>query len=139
MLTGVKWDAKLMSTTPDSYKPIGYPDVAPYLVVSDAQATLDFVKAVFGSDPMRVHTDDNDNIVHAEARIGDSVVMIGQMPGGPDALVHIYVPDPDETFGRAIDAGALEIDPLRDRADGDRRGGVKDKNGTQWFFARAII
>lgn len=120
-----------------NYKPEGYPDLAPYLVVSDAQATLDFVAAVFGTEPRRIHKDEKENIVHAEARVGDSIVMIGQMPGGGDALLHVYVPDPDETFRRAIAACASELEPVRDKDDGDRRGGVRDKNGTQWFFARA--
>lgn len=126
-----------MSREADSYKPDGYPDLAPYLVVSDAQATLDFVAAVFGTGPARVHRDEAGEIVHAEARVGDGMVMIGQMPGGADAMLHVYVPDPDATHRLALAAGASEVQPVQVKEDGDRRGGVRDANGTQWFFARA--
>ncbi|MGF1550772.1 MAG: VOC family protein [Sphingomonadaceae bacterium] len=120
-----------------AYKPEGYTDLSPYLVVANAQATLDFVAAVFESQPLRVIRNGDDRIVHAEARIGDTVLMIGEMPDGPESLLHVYVPDPDETYRRAIAAGATEIEPVRDKEDGDRRGGVSDANRTRWYFARS--
>lgn len=120
----------------DAYKPDGYPDLSPYLVVADAQATLDFIQAVFGNEPIRTFRNDDGTIIHAEARVGDSVVMVGQAPGGAEALLHVYVPDPDESFRLAIAAGGSEIEPVEEKDDGNRRGAVRDPNGTRWYFAR---
>lgn len=87
------------------YKPEGAPTVSPYLVVEDAQAALDFIGAVFGVAPPRVFRRDDGSIMHAEARIEDSVVMIGQ--------------------------------PIAIKPEGDRRGGVRDSNGTTWWISTA--
>jgi uncharacterized glyoxalase superfamily protein PhnB len=117
------------------YKPAGSPTVSPYLVVEDAQAALDFIEAVFGVEPPQVFRRDDGSIMHAEARIEDSVVMIGQMPGGPDAHVHVYVHDADAVFQRAIDAGGTVVQPVELKPEGDRRGGVRDSNGTTWWLS----
>lgn len=119
-----------------SYKPEGYTSAAPYLVVEDAQATLDFAKAVFDSEPLRVFRRDDGSIVHAEFRIDDTVIMLGQMAGGADANIHVYLPDPDTVFARALEAGATAVAEMEDKDDGDRRGGVRDPSGTTWWLAR---
>lgn len=116
------------------YKPDGYTSVAPYLVVGDAARTLEFVHAVFGSEPLRVYHRDDGSIMHAEFRIDDTVVMLGQLPDQPAAHVHIYVDDVDGAFVRAIEAGGTVIDDLQPRYDGDRRGGVCDPSGTVWWL-----
>jgi uncharacterized glyoxalase superfamily protein PhnB len=118
------------------HKPAGYPDVSAYLVVEDAQATLDFVQAVFAGTPLRVIRDEAGIIRHAEARIGDSVVMMGQMEGGPAAHVHLYLADAEAAFARAVAQGAVVVQDLMRRDDGDLRGGVRDGNGTTWWIAR---
>jgi len=112
------------------YKPDGYTSVAPYLIVDDVTGTLAFLRAVFGCEPLRVIRGGDDAIVHAEARIDDTVVMLGQMPGGPDAHVHVYVEDVDAVFERASAAGGTRVQDIEDKGDGDRRGGVRDANGT---------
>lgn len=117
------------------YKPQGYTDVSPYLIVEDAQATLDFLARVFAAEALRVHRDESGIIRHGEAQVGDSVVMVGQADGGTDAHIHVYVADPDDAFNRAIAAGAKIIQPLDLQPDGDRRGGVRDANGTNWWIA----
>lgn len=118
------------------YKPTGYTDISPYLIVDDAQATLNFIRDAFSGEQLRVHLQDNGDIMHAEARIGDSVVMIGQMPGGADAHIHLYVSDVEAVFDMAIKAGGELVQKLEVKHDGDRRGGVRDKNGTTWWISR---
>ena len=119
-----------------AYKPDSYPSVSPYLVVPDARKTLDFVAAVFGAEQLRLHRRDDGSIMHAEARIDDSVVMIGEMEGGPKVNVHVYVADVEDAFQRALDAGGTVFQPLELKPDGDRRGGVDDGNNTVWWLAR---
>lgn len=120
-----------------SYKPEGYTSVAPYLIVADAEATLAFLKAVFGCDPLRIHRRESGEVMHAEVCIDDTVVMLGQMPDGPAAHVHVYVKDVDAAFERACQARGTVVQPLERKDDGDRRGGVCDSNGTTWWLANA--
>ena len=120
------------------YKPEGYPDVSAYLIVEDAEATLAFLEAVFSAPRLRVHRRDDGSIMHAEARVGDSVVMVGQMPGGPSAHVHVYVDDVDAHFARAEAAGGEVVAPPETKPDGDRRGGVRDPNGITWWLAQQV-
>ena len=118
------------------YKPDGYTSVAPYLIVSDAQATLDFAAAVFGAPLLRVIRRDDGGIMHAEFRIDDTVVMIGESNGGPEAHLHVYLEDPEAAFARAVEAGASVVEKVTLKDDGDRRGGVRDSCGTTWWLAR---
>ncbi len=118
------------------HKPEGYPDVSAYLIVGDARAVLDFCAAAFDAEPLRVIKREGGGIMHAEVRIGDSVVMMGEMPGGPASHLHLYLADADAAFDRAVAAGAEVVEPMTDKEDGDRRGGVRDPGGTTWWIAR---
>ncbi|WP_316015651.1 VOC family protein [Roseobacter sp. HKCCA0434] len=120
-----------------SWKPDGYTSVSPYLIVRDARATLAFAAEVFGAEELRViPRESGDGIMHAETRIDDTVVMMGEMPEAGDAHVHVYMADPDAAFARALAAGAREVQPMRRAGDGDYRGGVDDGNGTTWWLSR---
>lgn len=120
-----------------NYKPDGYTDLAPYLLVEDAEATLAFCEAAFGATRLRVFPRDGGGIMHAECRVGDTVLMMGEAEG-PPAMLHVYVSDPDAAFDRAIAAGAEVIQAMTEKGDGDRRGGVRAPDGTQWFIARMV-
>ncbi len=120
------------------HKPDGYTDVSPYLIVADAAATRDFLRAAFGADELRTHRAPDGTIRHAEARVGDSVVMIGQAPGGPHTHVHVYVPDAEDAFDRAMAAGGTVVQPLGLQDDGDRRGGIDDGHGTTWWISMQV-
>lgn len=119
------------------WKPDGYPSVSPYLIVRDAEKTLAFVTAVFGGERLRViPREDGRGIMHAEARIDDSVIMMGEMPDGPDTNVHVYLQDVEAAFERAKDNGGTVVQALEHKGDGDFRGGVSDGNGTVWWLSR---
>jgi PhnB protein len=120
------------------YKPNGYNSVSPYLIVEDASAALAFIKAVFGSEPVFVHRDGDGDIVHAEVRIDDTIVMLGQSPGGPDINVHVYVSDVDAAFRKAVSSGGTVVQEPMEKGDGDRRGGVTDPTGTTWWLSTQI-
>lgn len=115
-----------------SYKPGGYTDASPYLIVDDIEATLTFLEASFGAERLRFHTRPDGTPMHAEARIGDTVIMMGQDTTMP-AHVHVYVPDVRGTFQAMLDAGGTEIQPPLDQGDGDLRAGVRDPVGTTWW------
>lgn len=120
-----------------SYKPEGYPDLSPYLVVRDAEYTLRFCTEVLEGETKRIHRRENGNIEHGEVKIGDSLVMFGQKGEGIESLLHLYVAHPEKVFQAALAFGAREIQPVEEQGDGDRRGAVKDANGISWYFASA--
>lgn len=120
-----------------SYKPDGYTDLAPYLQVRDAEAVISFCETVFGAVRLRMIPREGGGIMHAECRIGDTVLMMGEADG-PPAMLHLYLDDPDAAFDRAVAAGAEVIQQMTEKGDGDRRGGVRAPDGTQWFVSRQV-
>lgn len=122
-------------------KPEGYQSVAPYLIVDDAAATIDFLKAAFDAVELRRFDDESGGIRHAEVRIDDSVVMLAdQAEGWPSspAHVHVYVPEVDVSYQRALAAGAETVQEPEQKGDEDKRGGVKDSGGTTWWIATRV-
>lgn len=124
------------------FKPDGYPVASPYLVVDGARATLDFLVQVFDAEPLRCIAGDGTRLAHGEARIGDSVVMLSDAADGWPAVpahVHLYVPDVDATYRRALEAGASAVQPpMQKEDDADRRGGFRDAGGTTWWVAQQM-
>jgi len=126
-----------------TFIPTGFRTVTPYLVVEDAPALIEFTRRVFDAE-LRHQASGSGGGIHAEVRIGDSMVMIGGggegrplgRPANPTAL-HVYVEDTDATYQRALDAGASSIGAPVDQAYGERSGGVKDRAGNVWYIATA--
>jgi len=122
-------------------KPEGYTSVAPYLIVDDAAALIGFLRLVFDAVELRRFPDGTGRLLHAEVRIDDTVVMLAD--GTEDwpavqAQVHVYVPDVDETYRRAIEGGAVAVrEPTQD-GDEDRRGGVEGPGGVTWWVATRV-
>lgn len=88
------------------FKPENYTSVSPYLIVGDARATLDFVARVFDAPTLFTHEDAEGTPRHAEFRIDDSVLMVGQAAEAAPAHVHVYLANPDVAYARALAAGA---------------------------------
>ena len=106
------------------YKPQGYTDVSPYMMVADVELTLRFVETVLKGERLRVFHHGDGKVMHAEARIGDSIIMMGEVAGEPPAHLHVYLEDVEAVFRRALDFGAELVQELALRDDGDRRGGA---------------
>lgn len=129
--------------------PTGYHSVTPAIVVRDAAAAIDFYTRAFGADELHRMTGPDGTIMHAEIRIGDSIIMLGEenaawgtasplsTNGNPGSL-HLYVPDADAAFDRAVKAGATVSSPLEDAFWGDRYGKVKDPSGHEWGIAQRV-
>lgn len=122
----------------DDFKPEGYSTVSPYLVVSGAEGTLNFLERTFGAQRLRQFPAEDGKLIHAEVRLGDSVIMVADGAEGWPPLachVHVYVEDVDATYRRALDEGAEAVqEPIR-KDDEDKRGGVRDPGGTTWWIA----
>jgi PhnB protein len=127
----------------ESYKPEGYSTVSPYLIAFGAQRVIDFLKRTFQATELRRYDLPDGSIMHAEVRIGDTVVMIGDAgthwPAVP-AHMHVYVEDVDASYARALEAGGVSVQaPERKGEDPDRRGGVKDPAGNTWWTATQVV
>ncbi len=116
----------------------GFTTVTPYLRVREP-GLLEFLTTVFGAVQTSV-TETGGDSVHREIRIGDSMLMIGE--GGPEgrlsfspAAFHVYVPDVDAAFARAVAAGAKSMGAPEDRVYGERAGFVEDAFGNHWYIA----
>lgn len=121
------------------YKPPGHPDLSPYLVVEGAERMIDFLKQAFDAIEVRRFENPDGSIMHAEVRIGDGLVMLGNSgPNWPPIaqFMHVYVPDVDATYRRALDAGGKSLqEPTTKQGDSDHRGGVMDPCGNSWWIA----
>lgn len=125
-----------------SYKPRDYTTVSPYLIVDGASGTIEFLARVFDAVELRRFAAPGGKIMHAEVRLDDTVVMIadGAAPAWPPAPshVHVYVPNVDATYRRALEAGATSVQAPVKKEDADKRGGVKDAGGTTWWIATKV-
>ena len=121
--------------------PEGFRTVTPYLVVDGAADVLEFVKQAFGAEEKFRMDMPSGKIGHAEARIGDSIVMVGdageRMAAMP-AMIHLYVEDCDATYERALAAGATSEREPTDQFYGDRSAGVRDSAGNLWWIATHV-
>jgi uncharacterized glyoxalase superfamily protein PhnB len=129
-----------MTTTPEraSHLPEGFRSVTPYLITANASGVIDFLKAVFeATEKMRAPTPEG-TIMHGEVIVGDSVIELSdgneKYPPSP-AAVHVYVPDVDIAYNRAIFAGATSIFEPADQPYGDRACAVRDGSGNHWYIA----
>jgi PhnB protein len=121
--------------------PKGYRTVTPYPVVQDAPALIDFVKETFGAEEI-FRSIGSAGGVHAEVRIGDSMMMLGG--GGRDLTwrgeskplaFHVYVPDCDAAYERALAAGGTSLSRPADQSYGERSATVVDAGGNYWYIA----
>src|SRR5258706_6431653 len=121
--------------------PEGYHTVTPYLIVQEADQLIDFVKQAFGAIETYRGTGSAGGI-HAEVRIGDSMVMIGgggSWSGEPrPATIYLYVNDVDTVYKQTVEAGAISTMEPEDQPYGDRLSGVDDRFGNVWYIATHI-
>lgn len=116
----------------------GVNNVIPYILVQGAPRFIDFLTASFdGRELLRVPGSDG-SVMHAEVRIGDSLIELGDAndtyPARP-TVIHLYVADADASFERALHAGASCVVPVADMPWGDRQGTAKDPFGNTWYVS----
>jgi uncharacterized glyoxalase superfamily protein PhnB len=122
-------------------KPEGYNSVSPYLIVDGAGELISFLTSVFDAVELRRFPDDSGRLMHAEVRIDDTLVMVADSTEGwppASAQVHVYVPDVDETYRRAVDAGADVVQEPVQKGDEDKRGGILGPGGVTWWIATRV-
>jgi PhnB protein len=135
---------------PKNVKPVpeGYHTVTPFLVQRDTKLALEFYRKAFGAEPRMSMPGPGGRIMHAEVKIGDSMVFMSdefpdmspenkspQTAGCVTGTTFLYVPDVDAVFKSAVAAGAKVIMPVTDMFWGDRFGKVADPFGHHWGIA----
>jgi len=125
--------------------PEGYRSVTPYLIVKGAAKAIDYYKKVFGATEIMRMPGPNGTVMHAEIKIGDSVIMLADEQqgnfrspeglGGSPVSLMVYVEDVDKTFKQAISSGAKETRAVQDQFYGHRSGNLVDPFGHVWTVA----
>lgn len=126
----------------NSKNPFGLHTITPYLVVDGIPTLIEFLRQVFGAE-LRGDPEyrDDGTVKHAEVKIGDSVVMMGEPTkdfGKMPASMYLYVDECNLTYQRALKAGATSILEPENYPHGDRYGGVKDPVGNIWWIVTHI-
>ena len=126
--------------------PDGFHTITPHIIVSDGTKALEFYQRAFGAQEIeRFMTPDGKGVMHAQLKIGDSRLMLGnEFPptclspksrGGTTVSMYLYVENADALFDRAVKAGCTVKMPMNDAFWGDRYGQVEDPYGHQWSIA----
>jgi PhnB protein len=129
--------------------PDGYHSVTPYLFVRGATSAIDFYKTVFGATEILRMPGPDGRIMHAELKIGDSIVMLAdenpsngimspQTIGGYSVGMHVYVENVDAVTQKAIENGANALRPIKNQFYGDRSGSLLDPFGHMWSVATHV-
>lgn len=129
--------------------PEGYHTLTPYFTVRDAVRAIEFYKQAFGAQERGLMKGPDGKVMHAELKIGDSIVMLAdEFPefgavapesGGSTSMgLHIYVDNVDQAFDRAVKAGAKVEMPVSDQFWGDRYGKLRDPFGHRWSIATHV-
>lgn len=120
------------------------------LTVTPCAEAIDFYVRAFGAVEIEPRMTGPDGLVaHAELRLGDSVIMLGdEWPDGPTlspstlggstAAIFLYVDDVDTLWARAVAEGAEVVYPLELQFYGDKGGRVRDPFGHTWGLAEHV-
>jgi PhnB protein len=125
----------------ESYVPEGLNNVNAYMHPLRAEPLIRFLRNAFGAEEIAKYASPDGVVHHAQIRVGDSVVEMGEAHGKYEpmkSMFYLYVPDVDALYRRAITAGATSIHEPKDQPYGDRVGGVNDAFGNQWYIASHI-
>ncbi len=121
--------------------PDGYHSITPYMFAKNVEQEIDFMKRAFGAEVTECLRDGGGAIMHAEARIGDSIVMMSPGKGDFQNLpcsFYLYVKDTDAAYEKALAAGATSLAAPDDQFYGDRNAGVRDPGGHYWWIATHV-
>jgi PhnB protein len=125
----------------ESYIAKGLNNVNVYMHPLRAEPVITFLKRAFGATELSKYASPDGVVHHAEIRVGDSVVEMGEAHGkySPmSTMFYMYVPDCDAVYRRALAAGATSVSEPVDQPYGDRSGAVKDAFGNTWYISTHV-
>src|SRR5215469_18618207 len=107
----------------------GFRTITPYLFAQNAASLIEFISKAFGGEETYRKERPDGAITHAEMRVGDSMVMLGEATpqfGPMPTSIYLYVANSDSVYQRALNVGGISVFPLTTLPNGERYGGVKD-------------
>jgi PhnB protein len=125
----------------ESYIPKGLHSVNAYMHPLRAEPVIGFLKRAFGAQELSKYASPDGVVHHAEIRVGDSVVEMGEAHGPykpMQSMFYVYVPDCDAVYRRALAAGAKSMQEPGDQPYGDRNAAVTDPFGNTWYIGTHI-
>ncbi len=120
------------------FAPEGFHTITPLLRVKDASKLIDFLKQAFGAKEISRYNQKDGSLMHAEVKIGDSMVMLSDSTSEWEpttCVLYLYVDDADKRYQKALECGATSLRKPRDEFYGDRCAAVIDPFGNQWWVA----
>ena len=121
--------------------PEGYHTVTPMMSVKGAARLIDFMKKAFGATENYRFPAPDGSVMHAELKIGDSFVMLGEARkdcSPESATFYVYVQDADATYKEALSAGGESLEGPTNQFWGDRVATIKDFAGNKWMIATHV-
>ena len=121
--------------------PEGNSTVSPYLIVASVEKELEFLQAVFGAETQKQLHNTRGDIWHAEARIGDTIVMLERArkasPASP-SMLYMWTDDVDAAYTRALQNAGASVQAPEDQFYGNREAGIRDPHGNTWWIAHEL-
>ncbi len=130
--------------------PEGLHTITPHLVVRDAMKAIEFYRKAFGAEVKGVHHAPDNKVMHAELKVGDSMIFLAdefpgmgscsspQTLGGSCITLNLYTDHVDQLFDRAVSAGAKVVMSLSNQFWGDRYGQLNDPFGHTWALGQHV-
>ena len=129
--------------------PPGFHSLTPHLAINGAAKYIDFLKSAFDAVEISRSPGPGGKLMHAQVRIGDSILMFADDFGSEMGLpplaqgrlpfhLNLYVPDADATWAKALAAGCEVTMPIGNQFWGDRYGHVRDPFGMSWAISTRI-
>lgn len=120
-----------------------------YLCVAEPEAAINFYAEVFGAEELFRLTGPEEDIVHAEIKVGPAVILIaGEYPdhnirspeyyGGTGIRIHLHVDDVDRLAEHAQKAGAEILMEPSDQPHGERQCRIRDPFGHEWLLGNGV-
>jgi uncharacterized glyoxalase superfamily protein PhnB len=125
-------------TAGKGFKPVTLQDLNSYFSVKDSARFLDFLEKAFRAETVDKHASKDGSIMHAQVRIGDTVVELseGRAPWGPRSVSHhYYVENCDQVFAQGLANSCSVLQPMAEQFYGDRSGSLLDPWGNHWYIA----
>lgn len=121
--------------------PEGYHTVTPLLSVKGAARLIEFMKKAFGATESYRFPGPDGSVMHAEIKIGDSILMLGEAMKGASTMptsLYLYLKDVDKVYRAALDAGGESLEKPTDQFWGDRVASIRDFAGNKWMIATHV-
>ena len=125
-----------------NFKRSGFHSITPYLMVDDVLSLIRFIEAVFDGTTLSLKNRKDGSVMHAEMKLGDSMIMLGEPMEGYDLTpgsLYIYVEDCDSVYKKALSLDVeVILEPTTMYHAGERYAGIKDASGNLWWIATHV-